>query len=127
LSTAILYPFLLLSILATCFAPLIMVILCDVSVYKLWIFRTENNELCYVPILRKPTCTKNCATASPLSTSKQRVMYQKILHVATDHQKATQDLTPIIKYNLATKNLSEVCYRLFKVFLRVSYLPKWPS
>jgi hypothetical protein len=57
LSTTIFYQFLLLSMRATCSTPLILVILDDVSVYKLWSFRGRNNALCYVPILRKQTCT----------------------------------------------------------------------
>jgi hypothetical protein len=42
LSTAVSYPFLLLSMLATCSTPLTMVILDHVSVYKLWSFRSRN-------------------------------------------------------------------------------------
>ena len=57
LTTTIFYPFLLLSMHATCSTPLILVISDDVSVYKLWTFRSRNNELCHVPILRKPTST----------------------------------------------------------------------
>jgi hypothetical protein len=57
LSTTIFDQFLLLPMCATCSTPLILVILDDVSVYKLWSFRSRNNALCYVPILRKPMCT----------------------------------------------------------------------